>query len=225
MADARRCEGCDARLAPQKRSDARWCSRSCYDYYRYPKPFLDAERSFLMAEQDCRSCGKSLRSATRFDTQFCSHRCRQHAYRSRISSGFGISSEKAAVAPPGAELLHLGRNLLARREYQAAADRLREAIKLDAAALGDDHRAVGYEHYELGWALKGIGDLDGAHHHFRLALDIAEGSADDAGSVSLLSRVRSSLEALHPSLGWQARFDARWENQQQNIGLKRSKRG
>lgn len=224
MAGTRRCEGCLEPIAPKRRSDARWCSRSCYDYYHYPKPFLDAERSFLMAEQNCRACGKSLQEAKRFDTQFCSHGCRQRAYRTRVSSGFGTLPRKATVAPPGADLLRQGRSLLAQHDYQGATDRLREAISLDAAALGEDHRAVGYEHYELGWALKGLGDLDEARRHFVLALDIAEGSADDAGSISLLSRVRSSLESLDPSPGWQTRFDARWENQQRYIGLKRAKR-
>jgi len=224
MPRARRCEGCGKPLAPHKRSDARWCSRPCYDYYRYPKPFLDAERAFLMAEQICRSCGTSLKAAKRFDAQFCSHRCRQRAYRTRVASGFGVTPSRNAALPPGAGLLREGRELLRRGNYQAAAERLREAILVDSAVLGPDHRAVGYEHYELGWALRGINELDAARRHFVLALDIAEGSTEDPGSISLLTRVRSSLEWLDPSPDWQAKFQARWDNQQRHIGMKRKKK-
>lgn len=212
----RRCEGCGGWLSAWKRSDARWCSRNCYDYYRYPKPFLDADRKFLMGRIPCRSCGLPLKNARRFDAQFCSQKCRQREYRLRVSSVFGTDPRRPAMVPPGRINLEAGRALLRKHLWTDALTCFEQALKVDEQGLGSDHVAVAYDRYEMGNALRALGRVSEARQQYLLAQAIAE----YAGSVSVLKRVTPALVALNKTYN-DAEFNARWQVQQDSILLKR----
>lgn len=68
-------------------TQGRFCSCSCE--YRYDR----FRRRYRRPQPACRVCGSALASGSRRGAKFCSNRCRQAAYRARVTDERGTKPE------------------------------------------------------------------------------------------------------------------------------------
>jgi hypothetical protein len=81
------CRECQA-IITTKRSDARWCSRKCRERARRREALAARVRRSLDGDDDwahmiCLGCESPLPHERRSNVRYCSHACRQRAYRQR----------------------------------------------------------------------------------------------------------------------------------------------
>jgi hypothetical protein len=81
------CRECQA-IITTKRSDAIWCSRKCRERARRRQARMARVRRSWEGDDDwvymiCLGCGSLLPIERRANVRYCSHACRQRAYRRR----------------------------------------------------------------------------------------------------------------------------------------------
>lgn len=82
-----RCRHCRKSIPPERRADARYCSRDCKDEHHGRKRAalrqeVDRANRAVRARAPCRRCGGPMPAGKRVDAKFCSRGCKaEHHWR------------------------------------------------------------------------------------------------------------------------------------------------